>query len=185
MRIVPLFAEVCVRNRVVSVLLSGVFLLGILAAPATAQQPTSAQEYDLSAAALYDAVLNEWNEASNVGIHFDVSKRFLQGTTMNVAGVGEVGFNHFENYTLSSYFGGVRFAGNYSARFSPFAQFLLGAEHCCDSTNFAIQPGVGVDVPWKPQFAIRGQVDWRHVYTDLDDADGLRISVGVVFPLNR
>jgi opacity protein-like surface antigen len=177
--------RMCVRKRLASLVLSGIVLLGVAAAPAAAQQPTSADAYDLNVGALYDVALNEWNDTSNVGLHLDVAMRFLRGGSMNVAGVGEIGFNHFEDYTLSNYMGGVRFAGNYSRRFSPFAQFLLGAEHCCDSTNFAIQPGVGVDIPWKPRFAFRGQVDWRHVYSDLDDADGLRVAVGVVFPLSR
>jgi hypothetical protein len=187
MRVVNLFAEVCVRNRVVTALFSGMILLGVAVAPTAAQQPTSSEAYDLSAAAMYDVVLNEWNEASNVGAHFDVAKRLMRRGSINIGGVGEIGFNHFENHTLSNYMVGVRFAGNYSSRFSPFAQFLLGAEHCCDSTHFAIQPGLGVDIPWRPNFAFRGQVDWRHVYNDanFDDADGLRIAVGVVFPLSR
>ncbi|MGE3511025.1 MAG: hypothetical protein AB7N65_19310 [Vicinamibacterales bacterium] len=172
-------------KRVAFVLLFGLFLLGVGNAPAAAQPPTSSEIYDLNVGVAYDLVLNEWNEASNVGLHFDVAKRFIEGNNMSVAGVGEIGFNHFENFTLSNYLGGVRFSGNYSRRFSPFAQFLLGAEHCCDTTDFAIQPGVGIDFPWSTRFAIRGQVDWRHVYTDLDDADGLRIGVGVVIPLNR
>lgn len=173
------------RNRVVSVLLSAVSLLAMFAGSAAAQQPTSSQEYDLNAAVLYDVALNERNAASNVGVHVDVAKRFLQGNSMNVAGVGEAGFNHFENETLSTYLGGIRFAGNYSTKFSPFAQFLVGVERCCSTSNFAIQPGLGVDVPWKPKFAVRAQVDWRHVYSDLDDADGLRVAVGIVFPLSR
>lgn len=187
-------SEVCVRKRLVSVLFSSLLLLGVgMVTPAAAQatrqspdaQPTSANEYDLSAGVLYDFVMNEYSQTSNVGLHVDVAKRFLQGRKMNVAGVGEIGFNHFEDATLSSYLGGVRFAGNYSRKFQPFAQVLLGVEHCCSATNFAIQPGAGIDIPWKPQFAIRGQVDWRHVNNDFDDADGLRIAVGVVFPLNR
>lgn len=172
------------RNSIVSTLLLGVGVI-LFAAPATAQQPTSSQDYDFSAAALYDVALNERNQSSNVGVHLDVSKRFLQGASMNVAGVGEVGFNHFENATLSSYLGGLRFAGNYSSKFSPFVQLLLGVERCCDVSNLTIQPGVGVDLPFKPQFAIRGQVDWRHVSSDVSDANGLRVGIGVVFPLSR
>lgn len=173
------------RKRLASAFLSSLLLLSVAAAPAAAQQPTSSREYDLSAAALYDFVLNEYSQTSNLGAHFDVAGRFLRGDKMNVAGVGEIGFNHFEDETLSSYFGGIRFGGNYSTKFSPFVQLLLGAEHCCGSTEFAIQTGGGVDVPWKPQFAIRLQADWRHVNGDLDDADGLRVGAGIVFPLNR
>jgi hypothetical protein len=160
-------------------------LLFVRAVPAAAQNTTSADEYDLNAAVLYDPVLNERSAASNVGLHFDVAKRFLEGAKMSAAGVGEIGFNHFEDVTVSSYMGGIRFAGNYSQSFAPFAQLLLGSEHCCNNTNFAIQPGVGVDFAWKRQMALRVQVDWRHITQEFDDADGLRIGIGVVLPLSR
>lgn len=173
------------RIRMASVLCSALLVLGAGATTASAQPPTSSKAFDLSAAALYDVVLNEYNQASNLGMHFDVAKRFLQGDKMNASGVGEIGFNHFEDATISSYLGGIRFAGNYNPKFSPFVQFLLGVEHCCGSSDFALQTGGGVDFPWKSNFAARVQVDWRHVDNALDNADGLRVGVGVVFPLSR
>jgi hypothetical protein len=174
-----------VRNRLASVFLSSLFLLGVGVTTARAQQPTSSEAYDLSASAIYDLVLNENNDASNVGIHFDVAKRFLEGDKMSASGVGEIGFNHFENATLSNYMGGIRFAGNYNPKFQPFVQFLVGIERCCDNSDFAMQTGGGVDIPWKNAFAARVQLDWRHVDRAVDNSDGLRIGVGVVFPLNR
>lgn len=182
--IVNLFAEVRVQNRLVSVWLAMVCLLGVTVSPVAAQPPTSSEEFDLNVGALYDVAMNEWNLAANVGGHADVAKRFLQGATMNAAIVGEVGFNHFESFDLTNYLGGLRFAGNYSTQFSPFAQVLLGVERGIGDANFALQTGIGIDIPWKPQFAIRIQGDWRHVYRNLDDADGLRVSAGLVFPLN-
>ena len=173
------------RHRATSTIVAGLVLIGLSATPASAQQSTSSDDYDLSVGTLYDVALNEYSQSSNVGMHLDVAKRFLRGDSMSVSGVGEIGFNHFESETLSSYLGGIRFAGNYSQKFSPFAQMLLGGEHCCDDTNFAIQTGGGVDIPWKTQFAFRAQVDWRHVSNEGDDADGLRVGIGVVFPLNR
>jgi hypothetical protein len=174
-----------VRNRLWTTGVAVVSLLLVRAMPASAQNTTSAAEYGLSAAVLYDPVLNERSAASNVGIHFDVAKRFLEGAKMNASGVGELGFNHFEDVTFASYMGGVRFAGSYSQQFAPFAQLLLGAEHCCRATHFALQPGVGVDFAWKTQMALRLQVDWRHVTQEFDDVDGLRIGFGVVFPLSK
>ena len=173
------------RNRVAFVILSTLSLFAATAAPVLAQQAPSSGAYDLSVGALYDPVFNEYSDASNVGFHFDVAKRFIKGDKMNAAGVGEVGFNHFESATLSSFMGGLRFAGNYSSKFSPFAQVLLGVEHCCGSSQFAIQSGGGIDLPWKQQFAIRVQGDWRHVNGAVDDGDGLRIGIGIVFPMNR
>jgi len=134
---------------------------------------------------MYDPVLNERSAASNTGIHFDVAKRFLEGTKLSAAGVGELGFNHFEDATYSSYMGGIRFASNYSQQFAPFVQLLLGSEHCCDATHFALQPGVGADFAFKRQMALRLQIDWRHVIQELEDADGLRVGIGVVFPLKK
>jgi hypothetical protein len=174
-----------VRERVASVFLSFLCLIGIGVPTVSAQQPTSSQDYDLSASAVYDLVLNEYNQASNLGLHFDAAMRFLKGGTLNAAAVGELGFNHFENATLSNYMGGIRFAGQYNSRFQPFVQLLLGVERCCESSNFAIQTGAGVDFPWKDAFAARVQVDWRHVDNPGDGGDGLRIGAGVVFPLSR
>jgi hypothetical protein len=177
--------EVTVRNRLWITCAAVLCLLFARAIPASAQNTTSADEYDLSAAAIYDPVLNERSAASNVGLHLDVAKRFLEGAKMSAAGVGELGFNHFEDVTFASYMAGIRFAGSYSQQFAPFAQLLLGSEHCCGATHFAIQPGVGVDFAWRRQMALRVQVDWRHVTQEFDDADGLRIGFGVVFPLSR
>ena len=173
------------RNRVASVLTSAIVVIGCLVAPAEAQQPTSSQDYDLSAAVVYDVTMNEYNLTSNVGLHADVAQRFLTGSNMSASAVGEIGLNHFENDTLSSYMGGIRFSGSYSRKFSPFAQVLLGVEHCCGYTDFAIQPGGGVDITASRRFAVRAQVDWRHVTQTADDADGLRVAVGLVFPLSR
>jgi hypothetical protein len=88
-------------------------------------------------------------------------------------------------HTSTAHTAGVRFAGSYSRKFQPFAQVLIGAEHCCSSTHFAVQPGIGVDIPWRRAFALRAQVDWRHVNQPIDPANGLRIGLGFVFPMNR
>ncbi|MGE3704863.1 MAG: hypothetical protein AB7I13_06290 [Vicinamibacterales bacterium] len=165
--------------------LSALLVLGAGASTASAQPATSSRAFDLSAAAMYDPVLNEYNAASNLGMHFDVAKRFLEGDSMNASGVGEIGFNHFENETISNYLGGIRFAGRYSSKFSPFVQFLIGVERCCGVSDLALQTGGGVDIPWKSNFAARVQVDWRHVDRVPDAADGLRVGLGLVFPLSR
>lgn len=162
-----------------------VCLLLVRAVPAAAQNTTSADEYDLNVGVMYDPALNERTLASNLGFHFDVAKRFLEGGKLSAAGVGEIGFNHFDDATYASYFGGVRFAGSYSQRFAPFIQLLLGSEHCCDNTHFALQPGVGVDIAWMRSLAFRLQLDWRHVIEEPNDIDGFRLGIGVVLPLSR
>lgn len=153
--------------------------------PTSAQQAPTSQDYDLSAAGLFNITMNEYNQTSNVGLQADVAQRFLIGSDMSASAVGEIGYNHFENDNISSYFGGLRFQGNYR-RFAPFAQVLLGVERCCErASEFAIQPGVGIDVPARSWFSFRAQIDWRHITRDRDDVDGLRVGVGLVFPLSR
>jgi hypothetical protein len=177
--------EVTVRNRLWTTSAAVLCLLFVRAIPASAQNITSADEYDLSAAVIYDPVLNERSASSNIGFHADVAKRFLEGAKMSAAGVGEVGFNHFEDYTLSNLLGGLRFTGSYFQQFTPFIQLLIGSEQCCNATHLTLQPGVGVDLVWKRQMAIRLQVDWRHVVEEHEDPDGLRVGFGLVFPLSR
>lgn len=173
------------RLRVASIVGFLLIASGVTVTPAAAQQAPTSQDYDLSAAVLYNITMNEYNQTSNVGLQLDVAQRFLIGQNLSASGLGEIGYNHFENDNVSSYLGGIRFQGTYR-RFAPFAQMLLGVERCCGQpSEFAIQPGVGFDMAARSRFAFRAQVDWRHVSRDRDDIDGLRVGVGVVIPLSR
>jgi hypothetical protein len=171
-----------VRKRLLAMMFTG---MSMVAVTPTAAQVTSSREFDLSAAAIYDFVLNEGNATSNLGAHFDVAKRFIEGDDMSVQALGEIGFNHFEFVTITNYSGGLRIGGRFGSKNVLFGQFLAGAEHGSSVTNFMMQPGGGMDFAWKPQYAVRVQIDWRHVFTDVDDYDGFRVGVGLVFPLNR
>lgn len=157
----------------------------VVAATPAAAQSTSSREFDLSAAAIYDFVLNEANATSNLGGHFDVAKRFLEGDGMSVEALGEIGFNHFEFVTIANYAGGLRIGARSGSRNTLFGQLLAGVEHGSSVTNFMLQPGGGMDFAWRPRYAVRVQIDWRHVFTDVDDYDGFRVGVGLVFPLSR
>lgn len=169
------------RKGLLAAVLTATTAMGM---PAHAQS-TSSSSFDLSAAAIYDFVLNEGNQTSNLGAHFDVAKRFLEGDSLSVSGLGEIGWNHFEFVDVSSYAGGLRIASRSRQKQLIFGQFLLGAEHASSNTSFMIQPGAGVDFTWKPRYAVRVQVDWRHMFSDFDDQDGFRVGVGLVFPLSR
>lgn len=173
------------RHRARSILCFVAIVFGMTVAPTMAQQAPTSQDYDLSAAVLYNITMNEYNQTSNVGLQVDVAQRFLIGSNLSASALGEIGYNHFENDNISSYFGGLRFQGTYR-RFAPFAQVLLGVERCCGRpSEFALQPGVGFDVAARARFALRAQVDWRHITRDRDDVEGLRVGVGLVFPLSR
>ena len=175
-------ARLVARRGLFAIVFTGAALTALVT-PVSAQS-TSSRAFDLNAAAIYDFVLNEGNATSNLGAHFDVAKRFIEGDGMSVYGLGEIGFNHFEFVTVSSYAGGLRI-GSRRGKNVIFGQMLAGAEHASSATNFMLQPGGGVDFEWKPQFAVRLHLDWRHVFTDIDDYDGFRLGVGLVFPLNR
>jgi hypothetical protein len=175
--------EAHVRKRLLAAIVTGMSIL--VATPGSAQSATSSREFDLSAAAIYDFVLNEGNATSNLGAHFDVAKRFLESDRTSVQGLGEIGFNHFEFDTISHYAGGMRIANRSGSKNVIFGQFLAGVEHASSQTQFLMQPGGGMDFAWKAQYAVRVQLDWRHVFTDVDDHDGFRVGVGLVFPLNR
>lgn len=173
------------RHPATSILCFVLIVFCMTATPTRAQQAPTSQDYDLSAAVLYDITMNEYNQTSNVGLQVDVAQRFLIGSNLSASALGEIGYNHFENDNISSYLGGLRFQGTYR-RFAPFAQVLLGAERCCGRpSEFAIQPGVGFDMAARSRFSFRAQVDWRHITRDRDDVDGFRAGVGLVFPLSR
>ena len=119
------------RNRLWTTCVAVLCLLFVRAIPASAQNITSADEYDLSAAVVYDPVLNERSASSNIGFHADVAKRFLEGAKMSAAGVGEIGFNHFEDYTLSSL---SRRA--FDSRAAPSSS-LRRSSNCCSAPSTA------------------------------------------------
>jgi hypothetical protein len=158
----------------------GLALAGLMGMARTA----SAQSSDLTVGLGYDLVYHEVDSTSNAGFHLDVAK----GQAPHSSWVGEFGINHFFKSTVSSYMGGARFPmGKASGGYKPFVQLLAGAYHCnaCDSTDFALQPGLGVDVqPKKHNFKIRGQFDIRHVFVkNFEDYNGFRISGGIVLPI--
>jgi opacity protein-like surface antigen len=97
--------------------------------------------------------------------------------------VGDFGLNKFDGGTVTSYLGGVRVAIPGSAKVKPFAQFVLGAEHCCDSTNLTLQPGAGVDIAVSPTLSVRVQIDFRNVRFDGGSANEQRYTFGVAIPV--
>jgi hypothetical protein len=137
----------------------------------------------------YDLIYHELGETSAFGGHFDLGttiKRDVPFLTL----AGEVGLNHFGDANVSSFLGGarVRFA-NIDNNLLPFVQGFAGLYHCgvCDINDFALQLGGGVD--WRTHrssdLRIRTQFDWRHMFDSFGDFNAARLSIGVVFPLNR
>ena len=88
---------------------------------------------------------------------------------------------------------GPRFAGGRTARLVPFAQMLFGAVRISSKvdvlglvvntslTEFALQPGVGVDVMLTDRVGVRLQGDYRRILAGTGGASDFRIAVGAVF----
>ena len=162
-------------------------VFSILAATSSFAQ--SRDPYFTTASANYDFVYHETGDTSAAGAHFDIASTIKRD--MPFLGVmGEIGFNSLEGGTVSSYMGGVRLRlPNASATVLPFGQFVLGLYHCgiCSVNDFAIQGGAGLDFKAVPSgtVRIRAQIDFRHVFDDFQGSSPVRVSAGVVLPLNR
>jgi hypothetical protein len=123
---------------------------------------------------------------TGVGFNLDYGKAVIDRDQAAFAVVGEFGLNRFEEATATSYLGGVRVQGKLANRVLPYGQFLIGAEHCCESTNLALQPGFGVDVAINPYLNVRAQVDFRNVrYEDDINETYQRYTVGISIPVGR
>ena len=156
---------------------------------ATSVFAQSRDPYFTTFSANYDVVYHEENTTSNLGAHFDLASTFKRDVPY-IGPVGEVGFNHFEGATIVSAMGGARVRiPSGDGRFLPYAQGVIGLYHCgaCDVNDFAIQGGAGVDfrVSNNHSFRVRAQLDVRHVFDSFEDFNGVRLSGGIVLPLNK
>ncbi|MGE0462374.1 MAG: outer membrane beta-barrel protein [Vicinamibacterales bacterium] len=137
----------------------------------------------------------------------------LHGWVASVAGnlnrwfgiVGEVGGNYRTtdvlgtdvDFSVHSFMGGVRFSARQTGGVTPFGQFLLGGARASVSvlgesestTEFAIQPGAGVDIWLRPRFGIRVGGDYRRILIseedDGEDSNEFRFYAGVVLGLGE
>ena len=92
---------------------------------------------------------------------------------------------------VHAFMGGVRYSRRLD-RVTPFGQFLVGVARAgggvdflgvqiSDSvTDFAIQPGGGVDVRLTDQLAARFGADYRRIFSQDNDGNEFRFAAGVV-----
>ena len=108
--------------------------------------------------------------------------------------VGEVGGNYKTidvlgsslDLSAHSFMAGVRFRAE-SPKAIPFAQFLVGAVRGSagflgqsdSSTDFAFQPGGGIDIRVTDRLAVRAQGDFRIIKGDGDTTNQFRVAFGV------
>jgi opacity protein-like surface antigen len=159
-----------------------------LANPASAQELTPAGDISGGYAFLRDNDLEENLHGWMVSVAGNLSRVF--------GIVGEVGGNSktYEylgtdvDLAVYSFMGGARFSAR-TPRVTPFGQFLLGGARASVSvlgetestTEFAIQPGGGVDVWLTPRFAIRAGADYRYIFAEEEGSDEFRFYAGVTF----
>ncbi len=164
-------------------------LVVVFAALLLTARTVSAQSRDPFAAdfsANYDFVYHEPGATSNVGAHFDIASTITRDVPYLVV-LGEVGVNHFDGGSVASFLGGARLRfANASPTVLPFAQVLLGLYHCgvCNTNDFALQAGGGLDFKTGRAVRVRAQIDWRRIF-DTVGVNGVRASLGIVLPLNR
>jgi hypothetical protein len=124
--------------------------------------------------------------------------------TKNLAVVGEFGGNYKSdtvtaygidvdvNVSEHAFLGGVKVQGG-SPKARPFFQALFGMARysggssaggfdvSVSTTEFAIQPGGGVDVFFSKNVGLRIQGDYRYVMGDEESSNEFRAAIGVVF----
>ena len=160
-----------------------------LAAPASAQEY---RRFDLSG-----------GYSRGLFIDFDVDQEF-HGWVVSAAGsvtrwlgiIGEVGGNYetfsvgeFDiDVSLHSFMSGARFRVPSNPRVTPFGQLLVGAVRLAGSamgqsaveTRFALQPGGGVDLWFTRNIGVRVGADYRRLFGNVDDPNGIRFHGGIV-----
>lgn len=126
-------------------------------------------------------------EETGIGVAVDAAKNL----NPNIAVVGELGYNSFEFFSLTSVLGGLRYTPAVQSTIQPFVQGLLGLEHFSEEIEgenfsdnaFAFQIGAGVEVPVNDSLRFRAQYDYRRAEYEGVGYNGHRFGVGVVFPL--
>jgi len=135
----------------------------------------------------------------------DASSNFPSGWTGSVSAginsrlsvVGELGGSYQTLTTPSgnvtghiySFLGGARYTAYSAGKVSVFGQALIGAARSSlgadmtvsPETDFALQPGGGVDVTLAPKWAVRVQSDFRAVRASGATTKQERVAAGIVF----
>jgi hypothetical protein len=109
------------------------------------------------------------------GLNFDVVRNF---GTVGLGVVAELGFSRDSDddvsFGLWQYGGGIRWTWRLNPKIAPYGQLLLGAARTsvnddvndfdASSTDFMLQPGVGLNFGVNERFSVFGQVDFRRMF---------------------
>lgn len=167
----------------------------VVAAPAAAQ---NAPGVEVGVGYQYFRLTGEDDLGFPVGFNFDVAFPIMD----QIGIVGEVGWARGSDeiflvdgsYSATSFGGGVRWTGQYSESFDPFAQVILGAQRTAydveflgedldsdSSTDFMLQLGGGVNVKVAPNWGVVGQIDYRRIFYEGEGSNGFRFVIGARF----
>jgi hypothetical protein len=180
-----------VRIRTVIGVCATSAVMALLAVPAMAQSKPAASSTMTSSSdpVVVGAGISFLHDdgSTATGFAVDVAKDFMHNDRIAIGGVGDFGLNHFDGANVTSYLGGARVSFLLTnPKVKPFAQFLIGAEHCCGETDFATQLGGGVDIAINPKFNFRAQIDfWRHVNVTLGSFNEQRFVFGISMPVGK
>ncbi|OFW03459.1 MAG: hypothetical protein A3I61_16835 [Acidobacteria bacterium RIFCSPLOWO2_02_FULL_68_18] len=164
--------------------------------------PVAAQDVPVEVAGGYALVRFQDQDAApfeNVPAGWFASGAVEVGGRLPLAIVGEVS-GHYKNdeafgfeadLDTYTFLGGVRYYRRL-ARLTPFGQFLAGGawskgevralRFMEKGTDFAIQPGGGVDVRLTSRLSARGTAHWLRIMPtdEREDVDAFRLDVGIV-----
>jgi len=164
---------------------AGMIALAVLAAPAS---PALAQSPVGRAVTAVGVSFLRSGDATALGFMVDTAKNFAVGESVGIGPVGDFGFYRHEDFTITSFFGGGRVTIG-RGPVQVFGQTLVGYERCCGVSDFAWQPGGGLDIRVNAMLNIRSQMDLRIIRPG--DGDGaqtfrdLRLSFGVSMPFGK
>jgi opacity protein-like surface antigen len=87
-----------------------------------------------------------------------------------------------------SFMAGPKVVSRHNRKMTPFGQVLLGGVHLsggvlgftASETDFAVQPGAGVDVAVTPNMAVRVQGDYRLIRSSGASDNNFRLMLGIV-----
>jgi hypothetical protein len=110
--------------------------------------------------------------------------------------VGEVGGNYKSisvfgsdvNLSVHSFLGGPRVSMHRNPTVSPFGHVLFGGARASGSflgeadsaTDFALQPGGGVDVWFRRNLGVRVGADYRRIFSEGEGVNEFRFHAGIV-----
>ena len=163
--------EASVRNRTLGSLVLGLAVVLGAATPALAQ----GRPFNFMAGISF---LNTEGE-TGVGADVYIGQAFVEGTTVNVGWVGNFGVHSFDFATQTSLFGGVNIMSATGGTVTPYGEFLIGVELCCDDSFFGFKLGGGVKFNLNEKLDLFGAYHFRRTSVEGISFTGNEFTFGI------